>query len=545
LKKPPLWSEQRLNRTTAAVPSETGSSVKAPSQLERDSIREQFELMPPLTEPPPMMRANAVIGAALHAPLRGRFLLVVRGLWLALVAVTIGLFVLTIPTRYDYLVIEGAENSIALGELGLAPNTFALMIGAFDAITFIAYTAVGALIFLRKSHEWIGLVASLTLITAVFALVRPFDSLLFVETYLRAPLLMVLGLAGIAIVIFVYSFPDGHFEPRWMRLFVILTCAVIVGSMVYRLGWVGPPMQWPPAPLTPFVFVVIFVGAIDLLYRYRRVSDGQQREQMRWVVFSVAIGALGLLGYFVVLPALFPRVLLPGMARVIYLLIAAPLFYLALIQLPIALAFSILRYHLWDIDFIISRTLIYFLLTAILAGLFAAFETIMQNVFVLLTGQESDIATVISTLVVVAAFTPVKDLVSRFVERRFKDEPDASIELKAFGELVETRVSPVHPPQLARRFLAESMSAFDARGGAVYLHQKNAERMVHTVGDWNGKASVVALITTSDDALPFGWIALTTRAEDEIYSEQDLKALDDVTRKIAIALEQDADADRD
>jgi hypothetical protein len=185
------------------------------------------------------------------------------------------------------------------------------------------------------------------------------------------------------------------------------------------------------------------------------------------------------------------------------------------------------------------------LLTAILAGLFAALETVMQNVFILLTGQESDIATVISTLVVVAAFTPVKDLVSRFVEQRFKDEPDASIELKAFADLVETRLSPIHPPQLARRFLAESMSAFDAKGGAIYLQQKNTERMVQTQGDWNGTACVVSLITTSDDALPFGWIALSNRAEDEIYSEKDLKALEEVTRKIAIALEQDADADRD
>lgn len=491
-----------------------------------------------------MTRANAMVGAALQAPLRGRFLFLMRLTWWGLVLVTIGLFLLTIPTRYSQLVIEGAENSIALQDLGLPATIFAFLIGTLDGIIFVSYVVVGMLIFSRKSQEWIGLLSSLTLITAVFAIVRPFEALLFVDTALRVPILMILALAALTVTVFVFIFPDGHFEPLWTRWIVVGLSAFIIFSLINR-AWLVQPIVWPPAPLSPIVYLGIFGGALVQLYRYRRVADAAQREQMRWVVYSVAIGALGLVGYFVIIPAIFPRVQFPGMTRVLYMLIAAPVYYLMLLQLPIALAFSIFRYHLWDIDFIISRTLVYVLLTAILAGLFAALESVMQNVFVLITGQESTIATVIATLIVVAAFTPIKDTIQNLVKQRFKDAPAPTTKLKAFEELVETRVSPLYAPQIARRLLAEAVTAFDAKGGGAFLQCRTDTRKFQTIGEWDGKPAISVLIQSEPDADPFGWIALLDRKTGEPYSDDDFQALDELARKVAVALTEDADADRD
>ena len=91
---------------------------------------------------------------------------------------------------------------------------------------------MGALIFIRKSAEWIGLFASLTLITTVFALVRPFDALLLVDTSLHVPLLVILAIAVITVTIFVYIFPNGRFEPSWTRWIVV---ALVLFSL-YRLA---------------------------------------------------------------------------------------------------------------------------------------------------------------------------------------------------------------------------------------------------------------------------------------------------------------------
>ena len=493
----------------------------------------------PVVKTPPMAHANALIGAALNAPLRGRFLFLMRLAWWALVVVTVGMFVLTIPTRWSQLVIEGNSNFIALQELGLHENFIAFLLGTFDGITFLAYTFVGALIFSRKSQEWIGLFASLTLITAVFAIVRPFDALLFVDNWLRVPLLLILALAAITVIVFIYIFPDGHFAPRWTRWIVLGLCAFALYGLLDRV-WLTQPFRWPPAPLSPVIFLGIFFGALVQIYRYRRVSDSVQREQMRWVVFSVALGALGLLEFYVILPALLPRVLLPGMTRVLYLVIAAPLCYLALLQLPIALAFSIFRYHLWDIDLIISRALIYALLTAILAGLFAALESLMQNVFVLLTGQQSDVATVIATLIVVAAFTPLKERIQKFVEARFQDASDPAAKLKTFAELVETRVSPLYAPQIARRLLAESVTAFDAKGGAAYTEQNGELKLIQTLGVWDGNAACSIPLQRDANAPRFGMLALADRKNGAAYTEHDLQAITELARSIARALEEDA-----
>lgn len=453
--------------------------------------------------------------------------------------VTIGMFLLTIPTRYSQLIIEGAENSIALQELGLPQNFIALLLGTFDGITFVAYTGVGALIFARKSYEWIGLFSSLTLITAVFAIVRPFDSLLFVDAPLRVPLLLILALAVITVTIFVYIFPDGHFAPRWTRWIALGFCAFSLYGLIDRL-WLTQPFRWPPASLSPIIFLGILGGALAQLYRYGRASDGTQREQMRWVVFSVALGAIGLVIYQIVLPALVPRVAFPGMTRVLYLVIAAPLVYLALLQLPIALAFSIFLYHLWDIDLIISRALIYAALTAILAGLFAALENVMQNVFVLLTGQESEIATVIATLIVVAAFTPLKDALQKFIEQRFQDILDPYAKLKPFIELVETRVTPLYVPQITRRLLAEIVDAYAVTGGAAFVEQDGTSKLIQTLGDWNGKPAFCFPIQHDTNSTRFGWLALGERKHGETFTEHDCKHLQELAQLIARALEEDA-----
>ena len=111
---------------------------------------------PPLVRPPHSEGASALIGSALHLSLRGRVRLLIWVLWGALTLLALGVFFLTIPARYSQLVIIGAENSIALQELGLPQTFFALHTGVLDAVLLLAYTAVGILIFARKAYVAFG-----------------------------------------------------------------------------------------------------------------------------------------------------------------------------------------------------------------------------------------------------------------------------------------------------------------------------------------------------------------------------------------------------
>jgi serine phosphatase RsbU (regulator of sigma subunit) len=117
------------------------------------------------------------------------------------------------------------------------------------------------------------------------------------------------------------------------------------------------------------------------------------------------------------------------------------LFLPFLILFPISIAIAILRYRLWDIDVIINRTLVYALLTIILVLIYLASVVILQRTFQTLTGERSDLAAVVSTLVLVALFIPVRLYVQEFVDRRFyRRRYDAVKTVSAFSTSLRNEV---------------------------------------------------------------------------------------------------------
>jgi hypothetical protein len=171
-----------------------------------------------------------------------------------------------------------------------------------------------------------------------------------------------------------------------------------------------------PAGLGDFAYIAVSfgilamtaLGVVAVVTRYRRGTP-VERQQQRWFLAAVLVVALPV-----------ATSLLPGTGGVTAGLLAG----LGLLLIPIAVGIAVTRYRLYEIDHLISRTLVYVPLTALLAGLYAATVTLLQRVFQSVSGDKSDAAIIISTLILASVFTPVRKWLEGIVERRFKADPE-------------------------------------------------------------------------------------------------------------------------
>jgi len=204
------------------------------------------------------------------------------------------------------------------------------------------------------------------------------------------------GLIGVFTFLFLL-FPDGRIpSPRW-RVVAYATVALVAFAVV--AGALDPPAllrhQPESEPLAALrrldnalLLVSIAVGAVSVLLRFRRAT-GQTRLQLKWFAYAtcvvVALVAVTTsLGYNSLLRIREP---IPQLELVAY-----GLWGLTFAALPVAMAVAILRYRLYDIDLIINRTIVYGIVTAALAALFAGLSALTQRLLVTVTGQNSDAA---------------------------------------------------------------------------------------------------------------------------------------------------------
>jgi hypothetical protein len=173
--------------------------------------------------------------------------------------------------------------------------------------------------------------------------------------------------------------------------------------------------------------VVAVVAAVDMVRRFLR-STGDERLQFKWFAYAT-VGIPALMVGWLVLFAVDPDAV-----RVLELV-----FTFVLVLVPVAIGIAVLRYRLYDIDLLISRTLVYALLTVLLGAAYVALVLAGQAVFSSFAGG-GDLAIAVSTLVVAALFLPVRARVQRFVDRRFyRRRYDARRTLDAFGARIREK----------------------------------------------------------------------------------------------------------
>jgi hypothetical protein len=321
------------------------------------------------------------------------------------------------------------------------------------AALVLAYATVGALIVARRPGNrvgWILCAAGLTIgITtlasgyAVFSLAAP-GTLPGTEWAAWFAYWIWVPGVGSAMTFGLLVFPDGRLPSRRWRvagwLAVVSLATLAFGSAFTP----GPLSDYPevenPLGLAPLegsvledggvgwvlVSASVVISAVSIAVRYRRTT-GEERQQIKWFLFTSVLIAVGWAASQVLQDIAPPTGGSLGAASLM-------LGIISLLGIPVAVGIAILKHRLYDIDVIINRTLVYGALTASLVLVYLGGVVLLQNVFRALTGQESQLAVVASTLAIAALFNPLRLTIQTFIDRRFyRRKYDAAKTLAEFS----------------------------------------------------------------------------------------------------------------
>ena len=218
------------------------------------------------------------------------------------------------------------------------------------------------------------------------------------------------------------------------------------------------------------LFSFIVVSLFAQIYRYRRVSTPLQRQQTKWVVFGVVISFLGSIGIIVVSNLL----RLSQQPGTLGYFVGNSFVYVFGALIPLSIGVAILRSRLWDIDVIINKALVYGVLTALLAAVYAGLVIGLERLAgTVNNGQvtQEPVAIVISTLAIAALFQPLRTRIQRVIDRRFyRHKYDAARALEAFSATLRDEVD---LNQLQDHLLAAVQETMQPAQGFLWLRQRD------------------------------------------------------------------------
>ncbi|MGB3061915.1 MAG: hypothetical protein WBE17_19485, partial [Anaerolineae bacterium] len=318
---------------------------------------------------------------------------------------------------------------------GLSLAAYALYEIALTVLLMAPFWLVAGLILWRAQGEWFGWLTALVL--AGLGAVNVQEVL-----YVAQPPGLVVMLVDLVswvvwppMFIWFFLFPGGGAIPRWAwRLVAVLQAiflALDVRGFLAAWGVLAPD----PANLQFVLGLPIALTTVALVlyaqaYRYRRVYSAVEKQQVKWFVFAMALLLVELVIFAVA----------PSDEVSLYV---QDLFGLGLLVIPISIGIAILRYRLWDIDVIIRKTLVYAVLSGLLALVYFGGVVLLQRLFGALTGvEQSPLAVVVSTLAIAALFTPLRRRIQDGIDRRFfRKKYDAQQVLAQFALTARDEVS--------------------------------------------------------------------------------------------------------
>jgi hypothetical protein len=370
--------------------------------------------------------------AVFRRQLSGWGLAAARLVWLLVVASSLALAVFGFAVGFGDLTLLGPESVfVALAQASIDPAV-SVVVGL--VLPLVLMTAIGAVMFWKRSADPMVLLTSLMLITLMTALSRSTFAAMSTVPELEV-LVRAVFFVGFGLLVLVFAlFPNGRSVPAmaWMSAPVL---AIIVASLpgLPRVLATFPsrPADFEESTWTLNMTVLIAVFSFVVIcqvYRYRKVSTDRERLQAKWVILPLGVAVAQILLTFVLSQPVFGLgEAFAGWAQ----LSVIP----AALLLPVGIAAAVLKYRLYDIERIVSRTVSYGLLSVLLFGIYATLVFVLRQLMPL----QGDLAVAGSTLGVAALANPMRNRIQRAVDLRFnRTHTDAARTLADFTKTLRT-----------------------------------------------------------------------------------------------------------
>lgn len=482
------------------------------------------------------------VGSAAVARSESRWMVTARIAWLALATFHVALSAVGLPLYLQALgtVCTGAgchpwQPSVQpIGAWGvqLSVAAYAGYMFVLQLVHTAAFLGVAALLFLRRRTDWLALSIAATFVM-IGTLSPPARQTLF-EAYptlgLAADFFVSVGWASFFVAFF-YLFPNGRWVPRWARWLAPAWYAANLPAIL-SLERFAPSSalnyeHWHPA-LAVFVVVgLVGSGLFGQARRYRR-ADASQRRQIKWVVFGLAVAAIGttlvnLAG------VVLPRSGLPSYPALLYEPVGATLITVLFLAVPMSVAVAIMRHRLWDIDLIINRTLVYGALTAAITGLYVA---VVAGLGALFGARGSLLMSLLAAGLIAVAFAPARERLQRAVNRLtygHRGEPYEA--LARLGQRLEETLAPDETLSAVAHSVADALRLPYA---AIELVAGGGARTVAAAGE---PVEDVVRMPLHYGGEQVGTLTLAPRRGERGFSDADRRLLGDLARQIGVAVQ--------
>lgn len=322
-----------------------------------------------------------------------RLRLVVRVGWFCFIFIHLLIFAFGIPyflsnnnTRFD-----------------MSQSWFFVMI---DILTIGGFLLLGSVIVVRRSDNWMALYTVWAML--FFGLLNSAIYTLFLRSDKRMLLFSILS--AFLMYVFLLIFPDGRFRPRWAVVFVI---AFSIWDLNTRSGTNDGNSLL--VNVVDLLFIMILL--IICMYRYRVYFSPARKQQTKWVITGTAMAVIAIQIRTILLSYL--QLNAPADVYQLIVIASYPISHIVLFLVPVSVMFAALRYRLWDIDFVIERSLVFGLSFLIAVGFIVLDFWIGQTFIIPSLGQEqANIALVIGVGVAGLLFNPIRKIVEQFIDKR-------------------------------------------------------------------------------------------------------------------------------